>query len=280
MGALQIDTAVVRKGASLAANLSRDWEIWGPNGGYVSSIALRAAGAQAPDDHRPASLTVQYVGVADFGEVEAEVTPIKQGRSAWLLNVALRQGGRTFLQAQVWTTNKSDGPRVATAGMPAMPGPETLKTFAEHMNGHYGATAPATHGFWKNLESKPLTWRPFEAPREPQAGVREWYRFVDYEPGDAFLDGARAVVLLDTLVWPAHHRTLATAPDYIAPSLDLSVWFHQPAPDADWLLVDAVADTAGGGLIHGHGQVWTADGRLMATGGSNLLYTPRRPPPA
>ena len=278
MGALQVDSAVRRQGERLVANLSRDWEIWGPNGGYVSAVALRAAGAVAPDDHRPATLTVQYVGVADFGEVEAQVTPVKQGRSAWLLNVALKQKDKVFLQAQVWTTNKVEGPVTPDARPPRVPQPGALKTFAEHMHAHYGADAPKPHGFWTNLESKPLAWKPFEAPREAApATLSEWYSFVGYEPGDVFLDFARTVILLDTLIWPTHHRGLAVAPDYIAPSLDLTVWFHQPAGAARWLLVDGVADVAGGGLIHGHSRIWTEDDRPIATGGSNLLYTPRRP---
>jgi len=28
------------------------------------------------------------------------------------------------------------------------------------------------------------------------------------------------------------------------------------------------------GLIHGRSRIWTEDGRLVATGGSNLLHTP------
>ena len=55
MGQLQIDTAISRDGDRLTAVLNEDWKIWGPNGGYVASIALRAAGAVAPEDHRPAT---------------------------------------------------------------------------------------------------------------------------------------------------------------------------------------------------------------------------------
>lgn len=277
MGALQADTALRRDGTRLVADLSRDWEIWGPNGGYVSAIALRAAGASAPEDHRPATMTVQYVGVGAFGEAEAVVEPVKQGRSAWLLNVSLRQEGRAFLQAQVWTTNRTDGPQVLEAEPPAIPAPGALKTFAEHVAAHYGADAPPPPKFWTNFEMKPTAWRPFDGPREVgPAKLAEWYRFLGYEPGDVWLDHARAVILLDTLIWPTHHRGRAEPPDYIAPSLDLTVWFHQPAAASEWLMVDGVADVARAGLIHGHSRIWTEDGRPVATGGSNLLVTPRR----
>lgn len=273
MGALQVDTAVRADDGRLFADLSRDWEIWGPNGGYVSAIALRAAGAVAPADHRPASLSVQYVGVAAFGVAEAVVTPVRQGRNAWLLNVTLQQAGKVFLQAQVWTTNRSGGPVTSEARAPDVPPPSDLKTYREHLG------KPPEHVFWRNFEGKPLTFVPPDAPRQPGPAVlREWYSYIGYEGGDPYLDFGRAVILLDTLIWPTHHRGLSTPPDYIAPSLDLTVWFHEPAGASEWLLVDGVADIAREGLIHGHSRIWTDDGRLVATGGSNLLHTPRRPP--
>lgn len=272
MGALQHDSAVAGAEGRYVATLSRDWEIWGPNGGYVAAIALRAAGAAAPDDHWPATLTVQYVGVAKFGEIEAEVTPIKQGRSAWLLNVALIQDGRVFLQAQVWTTNRVDGPMNTDAAMPDLPRPEALKFFHELM-----PTDAPPRGFWMNFDVKPVGFVP-QAERQPgPATLQEWYRFTDFDAGgDAFLDCARAVILIDTMIWPTHHRGLAERPDYIAPSLDLTVWFHQPPTDAVWLLADVAADHAGRGLIHGRSRIWAEDGRLIATGGSNMLHTQRR----
>ena len=56
MGDLEVDTRVERRGDGFVAQLSRDWEVWGPNGGYVASIALRAAGAVSRF-RRPASFS-------------------------------------------------------------------------------------------------------------------------------------------------------------------------------------------------------------------------------
>lgn len=272
MGALQTDTAIRQDGERLTASLNRDWNIWGPNGGYVAAIALRAAGAVAPPDHRPASISVQYVSVGAFEDAECQVTPVKKGRNAWLLNVALVQNGRTFLQAQVWTTNKTDGPGLTEAVMPAAPSPAGLKNVAEHL----GPDAPPAHGFWTNLECRPLEFIHWEARQPGPATIREWHRFVGYENGDAFLDACRPLILIDTLIWPAHHRGRGVQIDYVAPSLDITVWFHDRCGEGDWLLIDVAADVARDGLIHGHTRVWSEDGRLLASGGSNLLHVPRQ----
>lgn len=272
MGKLQIDTAIRQDGDRLTCALHKDWNIWGPNGGYVASVALRAAGVAAPEDHRPATISVQYLSVAEFGEVECRVTPVKKGRNAWLLNVALVQNDRTFLQAQVWTTNKTGGPLTREAVMPDVPHPDSLKTIAEHL----GPGADPISGFWKNIDFKPLVFVPWDQPRPlAPATLQEWYSFVGYEPGDAFLDACRPLILIDTLLWPTHHRGLAERPDYIAPSLDVTLWFHNAAGKQEWLMVDAQSDQSGEGLIHGRARVWTPDGRLIASGGSNMLHVAR-----
>ena len=91
-----------------------------------------------------------------------------------------------------------------------------------------------------------------------------------------FADCARSLVLIDTILWAAHRRAQPPETDYIAPSLDLTVWLHEPPRGSDWLLLDARSEKAHGGLIHGSGQVWSEDGRLLATGGGHMLHTPRR----
>lgn len=271
MGRFHEDTAVVEVDGQLTANLSRDWEIWGPNGGYVASIALRAAGLRAPEGHRPASFSCQYLSVGKFEAAQAEVRTIKTGRSASCLAVELSQGGKVFLTAQVWTTNREDGPEVALVQAPSVSPPAEVADIATLLP----PDAPR-HLFWQNFENRPLNWTPKGSPDLQGQPFRQWLRFLDFEAVDPFADAARSLVLIDTLLWPAHWRGQENV-DYIAPSLDLSVWFHAPKPAGDWLLADARSLTAAGGLIHGTGEVWSEDGRLIASGGGHMLQTPLRP---
>jgi acyl-CoA thioesterase II len=272
MGKLHEDTRLERRDGKLVAVLSRDWEIWGPNGGYVASIALRAGGMIAPAGHRPATISVQYLAVADFGEVVAEVEPVRQGRSAWCLNVALVQSGKRFLQAQVWTTNRTDGPSSAEHVMPDVPGPDGLKSVEELLP----KDAPRSK-FWANIESRPTHWIP-RGESEPRGAMQEqWFRFPGFESGgDPFAAAMPPLLLIDTLFWPAWHRVARNDESYIAPTLDVTAWFHDLPRDDSWILMDVRAGTAGGGLIHGVARAWAPDGRLLATGGSNLLVTPSR----
>lgn len=273
MGNLADDTRVTEVGGKLTATLSRNWEIWGPNGGYVSAIALRAAGRIAPPDHRPATISVQYLSAGKFESVDIETEAVRQGRNAWCINVAFVQNGKRFLQAQVWTTNKSDGPHKIDRKMPNVPLPPALKTWAE--------LEPLRAGerpfpFWENVEAKPVRYFGHGNP-DPLGSIQQaWHRYFGYVPdGDPYLDFSRALILIDTLQWPAFCRGLKAQPDYIAPSIDLTAWFHTPPGDATWLLADVHADTATSGLIHGGVHIWSDDGRLIASGGSNMLHVAR-----
>jgi acyl-CoA thioesterase len=82
------------------AVLSEDWMLWGPAGGYVSAIALRAAG-EASSFRRPASFACQYLSVARFAPVELHVESLRSGRRTEALRVAMTQDGRLVLAAQV-----------------------------------------------------------------------------------------------------------------------------------------------------------------------------------
>ena len=74
MGDIGMQTACEPLGEGrYRAQVSDDWEIWGPCGGYVAAIALRAAGEESPFG-RPASFFCHYLAVADFAPVELAVT--------------------------------------------------------------------------------------------------------------------------------------------------------------------------------------------------------------
>lgn len=275
MGALQHDTEV-RRGddGRLTADLSRDWEIWGPAGGYVSAVALRAAGKIAPPDHRPATYSCQYLSAGPFGTIMIEAEPVRRGRNAWCINVTLKDGDKRFLQAQIWTTNKADGPRKIDCTMPDVPGPAALRPYQEFL----GPDAKP-HPFWNNFDSRHVDFIAFkDGCVDPRGSVTEhWFRFNGFEPTtDPFLDCGRPLLLVDQLPWTTFHRGLAVKPKYIAPTLDVTVWFHEMPGPADWLFCDTHSDVAGGGLIHGRVRVWSEDGRILATGGSNMMHVAPR----
>ena len=98
MGDLERDTAVEGGDGHYGCRLSEDWEIWGPNGGYVASVALRAAGAHSRFD-RPASIVGHFLGVAEFDPVDIEVTTLRAAKRAESIRVSMTQGGPADLRS-------------------------------------------------------------------------------------------------------------------------------------------------------------------------------------
>ncbi len=73
MGDLEVDTRVHGGDGRYTATPHEGWRIWGPMGGYVASIALRAAAAELVGDLLPASFTCQFFAPAEFRSVDIEV---------------------------------------------------------------------------------------------------------------------------------------------------------------------------------------------------------------
>jgi acyl-CoA thioesterase len=279
MGSLADDTEVQRLDGPgrYRARLSGDWAIWGPNGGYLAAVALRAVGAAcglpAP---RPASFMCHFLGVAQFAEVELEVTTLRAAKRAESVRVAMTQDGQPILEALVWTV--ADGLEALAhdaAPMPDVPGPDELPSIEELLPGE-----PPLFPFWANIEQRPLAFiedwdnRPAGDPE-----LRGWFRFRPQDVfADPFVDAGRLAVLVDTLQWPAAARAYAEPElEHVAPSIDLACRFHRPAQHAPWLFVRAHSPVADGGLVAGTAAVWGADGRLLASGGQQMLARPIAP---
>lgn len=271
MGDFERDTAVEATGENhFRADLSRDWEIWGPNGGYVAAIALRAAGrvARIP---RPASFAGHFVSTARFAPVEIAVTPVHLGRRAESLRVALSQNGRAVFEGLLRTAAEGPGLEHDHTKPPDVPDPESLKGAAELRE---PGTEPP-YPFWNNLEARPVHLERFSGPPTPSDPIwLEWYRFRPRATfDDPFVDAGRALLLIDTMSWPAASRPHVDR-TWVAPNLDVTAWFHASDPTGEWLLSDHDAPIAEGGLMGTRGRVWSRDRRLLATGGAQLLCVP------
>jgi acyl-CoA thioesterase len=277
MGDLAADTEVVGENGHYRARLSRDWEIWGPCGGYVAAVLLRAAGAHA-SLARPATFACHFLGVAAFDDVELEVTTLRATRRTESVRVTMRQADAPIAEAIVWCVGDAlDGPDLQVATMPDVPVPED----ATRIEDLVGDTPRPRFAFWENFEYRPLNWlSPDEWERRTNgpAEFRAWCRYVPTPVfDDPYVEAARVATLVDVTGWPALVRALPPVEEerWIAPNLDLTVTFHEPPAGAEHLLIDGYASVATGGLAAGGGSVWARDGRLLASGTQQLIFRPR-----
>ena len=154
MGDLAADTALSGGDGRFTATLSADWEIWGPNGGYLAAVALRAAGAHSGLE-RPASLLCHVLGVAGFADVQLEATTLRRSRRAESTRVSMTQDGAPVLEALVWSVAGGiDGLVHDAAPPPSVPEPEHLASADELL----GPDRARPHRFFSNLDERPVAW--------------------------------------------------------------------------------------------------------------------------
>jgi acyl-CoA thioesterase-2 len=272
MGDLAADTAIEGSDGRYRAQLSRDWEIWGPNGGYLAVIALRAAGASTPL-RRPATFSCHYLGVADFEAVDLDVRTIRGSRRAASVAVSMTQAGKPILEALAWIVGDVDGLEHDAAPMPDVAPADDLPTVRERL----GEQEPGPyHKFWSNFDERPLQWIDNWEEREPaEPTFRSWFRYVPCDTfDDPFVDAGRTLLLVDTVGWPAAVRAYRSDLPYYAPSIDVTAHFHAYAPDTPWLLVEGRSPVARDGLVASTVSVWSAVGQLLASGGQQMLCRP------
>lgn len=267
MGDLGVDTAVTGGDGRYRAVLSSDWEIWGPMGGYVAAVALRAAAEEAPAGLEPASFTCQFLSAARFDAVDIDVAVRRASRRTAAITVRIMQNGNAILDAQVWF---------------AAPGDVVNHDHAKiHHHGHPDDHPPISaytdeqpmFAFWNNFEGKPLDW--IEDWDAFPGGEPEWAEWVKFVPRSTFVDpvleAARLVLLADLPSFPAAVRAHPGPRTFVSPSLDLAVQFHRLADLGEWLLVQGVSPIADRGLMAFRSEVWSAGGQQAASGSGQLL---------
>ncbi len=247
------------------ATLSPSWAVWGPNGGYLAAIALRAA-----MDHsrlpRPASFHCHFLAVGEFAEVELRVCALGGGKRAESLRVDLFQKDRLLLAATVWmVAEELRGFAHDFGRAPDGPRPEALRAYQD-LAEDYAQWYP----IWRSMEGRPFLWR--AAPGSPE--WRGWLRFTDTAIRTLQQDAIRQLFWLD---FPGWNATIAAHPwpfHYLAPNLDLTVQFHRFAPESTWTLVEGIAPLAEAGIVGCVSRLWSEDGDLLATGTSQHMCRP------
>ncbi len=274
MGALDIDTTVTGANGRYTGQVTRDWEIWGPNGGFLAALALRAAGAHT-DLRRPVSFNAHFLGVADFDAVDLNVRTLRRTKRAESIAVSMTQRDAPILEAMVWVVGEVAGLEHDAWTMPEVPAARELPTMSERMAA-LNLDDPG-FAFWDNLECRPCDWIDDWDARPPgQFHENAWYRFRPTATfTDPFVDAGRALLVLDTVLWPVAMRGHPENGNWYAPSVDVQARFHALAPNDEFLLTDAHSPAARDGLVGGVGSIWGESGTLLATGGQQMLCRPR-----
>ena len=271
MGDLAADTAVERVAdGRYTAVVHGDWEIWGPCGGYVSAIALRAAGAESPFA-RPASFFCHYLSVASFAPVDLVVTPLRSGRTVLAQRVEMSQGGRPVLDAMVWSVGDVEGLEHEDVRPPDVPDPDDLPARPE--------LAPDEErprfSFW-GISTSASSSRPPPGRRRARCHRPGAPGCAAGRPRRSPISGSTpraSLIVLDVGSWPAGSRPHAYLdPPFIAPSLDFYASFQHPGASSEWLLLDHHSPVAQGGLLSWTGRVWSRRRQLVASGGGQAVF--------
>jgi acyl-CoA thioesterase len=235
--------------------LDRDW--WGgvgPHGGYLAAILVRGLEAATADGGKrprlPRSLSIHYLRPAKAGAFELRWQVEREGRSMSTAALRIVQDDEPVAVAVGVVAEGRAGPELAQAAMPDVPpwqevevvefDDDTRPAFAERMEFRHCVGPRWLSG----------------AERAESGG---WMRL--REPGRP-LDAAAVALFMDAW-WPAISARLTGRPR--VPTVDLTIHLRGELPATDEpVLASFRSRLASGGFVDEDGELWSADGRLLA----------------
>jgi acyl-CoA thioesterase len=223
----------------------------GANGGYLAAVVLRAMTAELDDPARAArSLTCHYLRPPRAGEVRIDVAVERSGRSLSTISARVSQAGALCVLAVGAFAVDFHGALDYAGEPPAMPAPADVERLPPV------AIVPITEHF----EMRPTIGAPLYAGADESASGG-WLRFADPQALDA-----PALAMFADAWWPSPMPRL-TRPA-AAPTIDLTVHFRAPAAAAaiveEPVLAVFRSTTAADGFFEEDGELWSADGILLA----------------
>lgn len=233
-------------------HVNRDWWIvFGPNGGFIAAMVVKAMGAAVDDSSRHArSLTIHYTAAPREGSVRIHTTVERAGRTLTTVSARMVQEERLIALA----LGAFSGPRRSSMefddlAAPDVPAPEDVPAFEP---------LPSMPPFSRQWETRPaLGGQPWQGG-DGAALTGGWIKPLDDHPVDA------ALVAQITDAWlPAVFLKL-TEPNAV-PTIDLTIHFRADLPlPADYVLSRFETRVSYGGFVEEDGWIWSRDGRLIA----------------
>jgi acyl-CoA thioesterase len=247
------------------------WVMAGPNGGYLAAIILRALTETVDDPVRaPRSLTVHYAASPSEGEVTIRTAPERVGGSLTSVSARMEQDGTLVAIAVGAFSKPRPGPTFCDLVMPDVaPAASIEETPVPDL-------APPIASRWDTR------WAIGRPPDESSAPSQDavgggWIRLEEPQ-----VLGAPAVAAITDAWIPPVFSKLGEP--FAVPTIDLTVHFRTslPLPGAapdDFLLAVFRSNAAMEGFLEEDGEVWSADGQLVAQSRQLAVVLPIRTRP-
>jgi acyl-CoA thioesterase-2 len=239
-------------------------------GGQVIGQALSAA-QNTVEDRVAHSLHAYFLRRGDVDSpIIYEVDRSRDGGSFSNRRVVAIQHGRPILNLAASFQTPEDGLE-HQAEMPDVPGPEGLKDFTDIAKDMLEHIPSKMRRFL--TEKRPFEFRHvepvnFEVPEQMPPRRHVWIRAVDTLPDNPVLHQNLLTYvsdyeLLGTATLP--HGLSFTRGSVIMASLDHALWFHSDVKVDEWLLYAMDSPNSSGARGLARGQLFTKDGRLVAS---------------
>jgi acyl-CoA thioesterase II len=251
-------------------------------GGEIIAQALMAA-ARTVDPHRAChSLHAYFIrGGSENHPTEYRVSRDFDGRSFSTRRVTAVQQGEVILNLAASFQVQEDGLEHQDV-MPDVPPPEGLKSDAE-LRVEYAENVPEQ--FKKNflrpqvVDFRPLSPRHWTSDAPAPARQQSWFKLAAPVEDDPLIH--RAILayisdmqLLGTCALP--HGLSWMRGELMSASLDHALWLHDDFRVDDWLLFTSTSPVSRAGRGLNHAQIWSRDGRLVASVAQEGLIRKRR----
>lgn len=250
-------------------------------GGQAIAQALGAAELTVDADRPCHSLHCYFLrGGSDDHPIEYQVRRDFDGKSFSNRRVIASQQGQPILNLTASFQKPQDGLEHQYSQMPVVPEPEDLKSdtqlrreLAELLPNQYRDRLLAP---WP-IDTRPVEPRDWMQPEPNEPLVHCWFRAVAPLPDDprihrAVLAYASDMHLLATSTRP--HGVNWYRGEVKAASLDHAIWFHEPFRADEWLLHVTDSPWAGGSRGFTRGQIFSRDGRLVASTSQEGMIRP------
>lgn len=251
-------------------------------GGQVLAQSLSAAINTVPSDRHVHSLHSYFIlpGNLDI-PIVFQVDRIRDGGSFTTRRVkAIQQGREIFLMSASFQSDENGFDHQIS--MPEVQSPEQLVSWKD-LAKHFGEYLPQNMYDFLNLD-RPIEFRPVElynpaVPEKREPFRHIWMKSIGEMPENSSLHQlvlayASDYNLLTSALLP--HGKEGSIPKLQLASLDHAMWFHRPFRMDDWLLYAIDSPSASNSRGFTRGNIFTRDGKLVASVTQEGLMRPRK----